>query len=144
RLATYEEIDHTEVSGSRGILRQADREQSVQGLININRHKRLEGSVETFRITAQQRHDNHTSTLAKSEQFKKDGIDPGFVDVSTVFENTEPDDDEEYPEPDPEGSIGGKVKVRLSDMDLPSWEHDLREDQTVITGLLAEMRKITP
>ena len=24
------------------------------------------------------------------------------------------------------GEIGGKVKISLADMDLPSWEHDLR------------------
>jgi len=146
RMAKYEAMYDTEVSGNRGVLRQADREKSLQGLMTINLLKRLESSVESFRITLQKLHDNHTRTLTKIEKFKKDGIDPGFVDVSAAFEDTDPDgDDEEYPEPDSGGgSTGGKVQVRLSDMDLPSWEQDLQADQGVITGLLAEMRKITP
>ncbi|QOJ16025.1 MAG: DEAD/DEAH box helicase family protein [Planctomycetia bacterium] len=142
RLAKYEAMYDTEVRGGAGTLRQADREKSLQGLMTINLLKRLESSVEAFRITLQKLHDNHTRTLAKIEQFKKDGIDPGFFDVTAAFENADPDD-EDYPDPD-DGNIGGKVRVRLSDMDLPSWEHDLRADLDVITALLAEMHKITP
>ena len=43
--------------------------------MTINLLKRLESSVESFRITLQKLQDNHTGTLAKIEQFKKDGID---------------------------------------------------------------------
>jgi superfamily II DNA or RNA helicase len=142
RVAKYAAMYDTEVRGGGGTLRQADREKSLQGLMTINLLKRLESSVESFRITLQKLHDNHTRTLKQIEQFKKDGIDPGFTDVTAAFENAEPDDDDL---PDPEdNSIGGKVQVRLSDMDLPSWEHDLQEDLKVIAGLLAEMHKITP
>ena len=142
RLAKYEAMYDTEVSRGTGKFRQADREKSLQGLMTINLLKRLESSVQSFRITLQKLHDNHTRTLEKIEQFKKDGIDPGFTDMAAAFENADPDDDE-YPDPD-DGSIGGKVQVRLSDMDLPSWEHDLRADLGVIAALLAEMHKITP
>jgi len=142
RIARYEAMYDTETTGNRGVLRQADRERSLQGLMTINLLKRLESSVESFRITLQKLHDNHSNTLRKIEKFKKDGIDPGFEDVTSAFENADPDDDE-FPEPE-DNSIGGKIQVRLSDMDLPSWEHDLREDQRVIEGLLAEMHKITP
>ena len=142
RVAKYAAMYDTETTGNRGVLRQADREKSLQGLMTINLLKRLESSVESFRITLQKLQDNHTRTLKQIEQFKKDGIDPGFSDVTAAFENAEPDDDDL---PDPEdNSIGGKVQVRLSDMDLPSWEHDLQEDLKVIAGLLAEMHKITP
>jgi superfamily II DNA or RNA helicase len=142
RLAKYAAMYDTEVRGGGGTLRQADREKSLQGLMTINLLKRLESSVESFRITLQKLHDNHTRTLEKIERFKKDGIDPGFIDVAAAFENTDADDDE-YPDPD-DGSVGGKVHVRLSDMDLPSWEHNLRADMGVIATLLAEMHKITP
>jgi superfamily II DNA or RNA helicase len=142
RVAKYAAMYDTEVRGGGGTLRQADRERSLQGLMTINLLKRLESSVEAFRITLQKLQDNHTRTLNKIEQFKKDGIDPGFTDVTAAFENADPDDDD-YPDPE-DTSIGGKVQVRLSDMDLPSWEHDLQADLGVISGLLAEMRKITP
>lgn len=142
RLARYAAMYDTEVRGGGGTLRQADREKSLQGLMTVNLLKRLESSVEAFRITLQKLHNNHTRTLAKIEQFKKDGIDPGFIDVAAAFENFDPEVDE-YPDPD-DDSVGGKVQVRLSDMDLPSWEHDLRADLGVIAALLAEMHKITP
>lgn len=142
RLARYEALYDTEVRGGRGTLRQADREKSLQGLMTTNLLKRLESSVESFRITLQKLKDNHVATLAKIEQFKKDGIDPGFTDITGAFENLDPEDDD-YPDPDDE-STGGKVQVRLSDMDLPSWEHDLQADLDVISALLTEMHKITP
>jgi len=143
RLAKYEAIYDTEVRGGGGKFRQADREKSLQALMTINLLKRLESSVEAFRITLQKLHDNHTHTLAKIDQFKKDGIDPGFADVTAAFENADPDDDEDYPDPD-DDRIGGKVQIRLSDMDLPSWEHALRGDLAVIDELLVEMHKIKP
>ena len=43
-----------------------------------------------------------------------------------------------------DSKIGGKVQISLSDMDLPSWEHDLRGDLAIIDALLAEMHKIAP
>jgi hypothetical protein len=39
---------------------------------------------------------------------------------------------------------GGKVKIQLSDMNLPGWEHILRADLQVIEALLAEMEKVSP
>ena len=142
RAAGYAAKYDTEVSSGGGTLRQADRERSLQNLMVVNLLKRLESSVEAFRLTLQRLHDNLTSTLTKIDHFKKTGIDPGFADVTGAFENSEPDDDD-IPDPDDE-NIGGKVQVRLSDMDLPSWERDLSADLAVIDGLLAEMRKITP
>ena len=143
RRARYAALYDTEVRGGGGTLRQADRQVSLQGLMTINLLKRLESSVESFRITLQKLDDNHTSTLGKIEQFKKDGIDLGFADVSAAFENADPDDDDDYPDQD-DNHIGGKVQVRLSDMNLPEWERKLQADQVIISALLTEMHKITP
>jgi superfamily II DNA/RNA helicase len=43
-----------------------------------------------------------------------------------------------------DSEIGGKVKISLADMDLPSWEHELKADMEIIDALLASMNKITP
>ena len=40
--------------------------------------------------------------------------------------------------------VGGKVRISLADMDLPSWEFDLNQDLRVIDALLASMQQITP
>jgi len=142
RLAKYEDLYDTKVSTGGGTLKQADREKSLKALMTTNLLKRLESSVEAFRITLQKLQANHKHTLEKIENFKKNGIDPGFFDTSSALADTEPDE-EDFPEPD-DDHIGGKVQISLADMDLSSWERDLQADLTVIEALLAEMRKITP
>jgi len=142
RLAKYEAIYDTQVEGGRGKLKQADRERSLQSLMTINLLKRLESSVHSFRLTLIKLKDNHTNTLEKIRVFEETGRDATFGDVSVSFENAEPDDDE-LPDID-DAKIGGKVQISLSDMDLPSWKHDLSADLVVIEALLAEMFKITP
>ncbi len=142
RLAKYEDLYDTEVSGGKGKLRQADREKSLQALLTVNLLKRLESSVESFRRTLQKLESNYVGTLAKIEAFQRTGRDASFTDLSLAMEDAEPDD-EELPDLD-FGSIGGKVQIQLSDMDLPSFEHDLRADLVLIESLQTEMRKITP
>ncbi len=142
RLPKYEEIYDTEVSGGKGKLRQVDRERSLQALMTINLLKRLESSVEAFRLTLQKLKSNHLNTLAAIAAFKETGTDAGFTDVASAFQNTDPDDDD-LPDID-NAVIGGKIKIKLSDMDLPSWEYELEGDLEVIEYLLAEMQKITP
>lgn len=141
RLAKYEDLYDTEVEGGRGKLKQVDREKSLQSLMTTNLLKRLESSVEAFRITLDKLKANHASILAKIDTFKRTGVDPGFVDVAGAFADLDPEE-EDLPSPD-DASVGGKVQIRLSDMDIESWEHALRTDVIIIEGLLAEMRKVT-
>jgi hypothetical protein len=49
-LRKYEELYDTDVKHGTGKLRQADRERSLQSLMTVNLLKRLESSVEAFRI----------------------------------------------------------------------------------------------
>jgi len=142
RVSQYEDLYDTEVSGGRGKLRQADREQSLQALMTVLLLKRLESSVEAFRITLQKLKQKQLSTLGAIESFQRTGIDSEFTDVAGAFENSEPDE-EDFLDVDDE-EIGGKVKIKLSDMDLDSWEHDLKADLVVIDFLLEEMQKVTP
>ena len=146
RLAKYEALYDTQVGGNKGKLKQADRERSLQALMTINLLKRLESSVESFRLTLQKLRDNHRNTLEKIRGFEQTGGAAAafatFADIAATLENAEPDDDE-IPDVD-DAKIGGKVQISLADMDLPSWKHDLEADLVLIDALLAEMRKITP
>lgn len=141
RLAKYEALYDTEVERGFGKFRQADRERSLQALMTVNLLKRLESSVEAFRITLAKLAANHNDTLAKIEAFKATGKDSGYVDKTPGFDAIDADDDEFDPDDE---ETGGKVRINLADMDLPSWEHDLNADLAVIESLLSEMRKITP
>ncbi len=142
RLAEYEELYDTEVGEGRGKLRQIDRERSLQSLMTVNLLKRLESSVEAFRITLNKLKKNHDATLAKIADFNRTGLDAGFVDITGGFANVDPEDDD-YPDLD-DASVGGKVRIRLSDMDVESWERALQADLAIIEALLLEMQKVTP
>ncbi len=142
RLKKYEDIYDTEVEGGKGKLRQADREKSLQALMTTNLLKRLESSVQAFRLTLQNLHDNHSHTLDKIDAFNKVGNATSVSDWTDGLENLEP---EEGDLTDLENEqIGGKIKINLADMDLHSWEHDLNADLAVINALLESMAKVTP
>lgn len=143
RLSKYEDRYDPEDDTGHGNLKQTGREKGIQALMTVNLLKRLESSVHSFRLTLQSLANHHSQTLAKIATFQKGGKDATFADVSPSFEDVEPEDEGDFPEADDE-SIGEKVQISLSDMDLPRWERYLRDDLNIIEGLLAEMRKITP
>ncbi len=142
RMKKYEEMYDTEVEGGRGKLKQVDRERSLQALMTTNLLKRLESSVESFRLTLKNLQATHRSALDKIATFKKTGVSSGFADVSAAFEDADFDDDN-LPQPG-DISIGKKIQISLDDMDVPSWEQDLQGDLVFIEELLAEMAKVTP
>lgn len=143
RLKKYEEAYDTKVGG-KGTLKQADREKSLQALMTVNLLKRLESSVESFRLTLNALRRNHQGTLAKIATFNQSGASASVGDLTEVLANLEGEDDELPILDDETGEIGGKVKISLADMDLPSWERDLKGDLEFIDTLLASMNKITP
>jgi len=63
RLKKYEELYDTAVEGGKGKLKQADREKSLQSLMTTNLLKRLESSVESFRLTLCALEENHNNML---------------------------------------------------------------------------------
>jgi SNF2 family DNA or RNA helicase len=141
RLKKYEEMYDTQVAG-RGKLRQVDREKSLQALMTTNLLKRLESSIESFRLTLQSLRTNHTKTLAKISSFHLSGNAASIDDLTDQLQNLDADDDD-LPILG-EHEIGGKIKISLADMDLPSWEHELKCDLEIIDALLVSMNKITP
>ena len=146
RVSKYEEIYDTEVSGGGGKLRQRDRELSLRSLMTVNLLKRLESSVAAFRLTLGKLQRLHLSTLARIENFRRTGQGVSFSDPSLAFDDAEPDEDVDFldPEDGPEAQTPGKIVIELADMDLPSWERDLKADLDRIEGLLEEMEKVSP
>ena len=142
RLKKYEEMYDTQVAGGKSKFKQVDRERSLQALMTTNLLKRLESSIESFRLTLRSLRTNHTNTLAKISTFNQSGNTASVDDLTDQLESLDADDDDLPAIGDSE--IGGKVKISLADMDLPSWEHELKADMEIIDALLASMNKITP
>lgn len=141
RLRKYEEMYDTQVDGGKGRLKQADREKSLQALMTTNLLKRLESSVQSFRLTLSGLHRNYSNMLQKIAEFKKSG-GGSITDWTENLEEIEADEDDlSIFEGD---EIGGKVKINLADMDLPSWKIDLAADLEIITALLDSMAKVKP
>jgi len=143
RLKKYEEAYDTRVANNR-TFKQSDREKSLQALMTVNLLKRLESSVESFRLTLNALRRNHLDTLAKIAACTQSSMAASVSDLTEVLANLEGEDDELPILDDDTAEIGGKVKISLSDMDLPSWQHDLQGDLALIDTLLASMNKITP
>lgn len=141
RLAKYEELYDTQVEGGKGKLKQVDRERSLKALMTTNLLKRLESSVEAFRLTLRSLRDNLNKTLDIIARFEASGDMASISDFTTGLDTLEAEEDE-LSELD-EFTVGGKVQINLVDMDVPSWQHDLQADLFLIDELLASMDKIT-
>lgn len=141
RLRKYEEIYDTQVEGGRGKLRQADRERSLQALMTTNLLKRLESSVEAFRLTLRALSGNITRTLDAIAGFERSG---GSQTVSDYLADVSLDDEDEDLGGVDEFTVGKKVQISLSDMDVPSWKHDLEADLFLIRELITSMELVGP
>jgi superfamily II DNA or RNA helicase len=134
RAARYGELYDTETATNR--LRQQDRENSIRALMRVNLLKRLESSVEAFRLTLSRLSETHHQTLAAIARFERGGADSGALEAAP-----DPDLDVEMGEA---GLERGQVRVAFADMDLVSYKRDLGADVAVIDALRAEMAKIEP
>ncbi len=139
RLMKYEELYGTETKGGR--FRQVDRERALQTLMTTNLLKRLESSVEAFRITLKHLERRIELTLQNIANFKQNGyytqaIEFDDEDVLAVAENEDFESTDAFTE--------GKVQIDFADMDLISWKRDLETDHTLIQLLHEEMEKIAP
>ncbi|MES9874470.1 MAG: helicase-related protein, partial [Candidatus Sedimenticola sp. 6PFRAG7] len=142
RVAKYEALYDTEVGGGKGRLKQVDRERSLQALMTTNLLKRLESSVEAFRLTVGALKENLTNTMNAIADFERSG---GAIEISDYTANpSEFDPDDEDLGGLGDFTVGKKVQISLADMDVQSWQHDLKTDLELIDALLASMNMIRP
>jgi hypothetical protein len=122
-------------------LGQANREKGIQKLMTINLLKRLESSVDSFRITLGKFIATIDSTIASIDEFERTGTTTTreFTSISDVNLDVENDDwlDDEF-------SVGDKVKINLADMNTSGWKEDLMRDVVVAKEILSEMNRVTP
>lgn len=141
KLDKYEEIYDIEVKGGQSSFHQADREKSLQILMRINFLKRLESSVESFRLTLNKVLTKIEDTLKSIEEFEDRGINKSLEDIEITNYNYDEDVEDLIND---EFSIGKKVKINLEDMNTIGWREDLIVDYKILKSLLFEMSKVTP
>lgn len=141
KLSEYEDKYDISVKDGQSSFRQADREKSLQILMRINFLKRLESSVESFRLTLNKVMLQIESILKSIEEFENRGIKKSFEDIEVTNYNSDEDVEDLL---DDQFSIGKKVKINLEDMNTIGWRQDLVADYVILKKLINEMKKINP
>ena len=134
-LAT-QQWKYKEEEGSSGHrLSIEERERGIQRLMNMQLLKRLESSVNSFRLTLGRIRDYMQETLDAIARFEK-----GERRVSVDdFESADVDEDEQ------DFTIGKKKnRILLEDMDYISWRDEIESDLEIIQLLLYMLDSITP
>lgn len=131
QLYKYKEEEST--TGHR--LSIEEREQGIQRLMNIQLLKRLESSVNSFRLTLERIRDYMQETLDAIVRFQN-----GERRISVDdYESADVDEDEQ------DFTIGKKKnRILLEDMDYISWQQEIKGDLEIIRLLLTMLESITP
>ena len=131
QLYKYKEEEST--TGHR--LSIEEREQGIQRLMNIQLLKRLESSVNSFRLTLERIRDYMQETLDAIARYQS-----GDKHISVDdYEDVDGDEDEQ------DFMIGKKKnRILLEDMDYISWQREIKGDLEVIGLLLTMLESITP
>ena len=109
------------------------REKGLRKLMATNLLKRLESSVNSFRLTLGRITDYIEQTLSVIGR-KSDGA----IDVTTFIDDLDSTDSENDP------FVGKKSKINLRDIDVVRWSNDLRHDLEILKLLLLMLKDITP
>lgn len=112
------------------------REKGIRKLMAINLLKRLESSVNSFRLTLTRIRDFINDSITAIDKFQESGA--GTVDVTDFSEDFDTEDNEDDP------FVGRKSKINLRDMDYVSWRRDLKADLEVLELLILMLKDITP
>ena len=139
RRSKYEDLYNVTAGNARSNLGQAGREQGLKKLMTVNLLKRLESSVDAFRLTLAKIEDSVTRTLEWIS-----GHAGNLADLSPELAGLDFDVDDEDDANLEALSFGEKIKIDLDDLDIESWQRDLWNDRETLRELLDEMRKITP
>ena len=135
RMYRYQKDDQTNKKN----LSMAGREKGIRKLMAINLLKRLESSVNSFRLTLNRIQSLLKETLSRIESFDKDrmlGEDQEFELYQRAIVDFDNETDEAYVN-------GKKLKIRLADMDYLSWSHDIARDLNQIDSLLDLINPVT-
>lgn len=133
RLEAYRELYDKEVRSGAGRLSQIDRDNSLKVLMRINFLKRLESSVDSFRITLE----GIITQIEAAIKTIDSGEKGNYEGIQALMDNEEFDWEADWG--DEENMIGRKVKVHIADMDTRKWKEDLSEDLEILNRIWGDI-----
>ena len=119
-------------------LTRAGREEGLRRLMSINLLKRLESSVESFRLTVGRIQKFIEDNIEKINQFEQSKGAQHTVDEFDDFEDLDLDDQ------NADLFTSSKVKVDLADMDYKTWRRELEADVDILKRISTLLEPITP
>ena len=118
------------------------RERGLRRLMSINLLKRLESSVNSFRLTLQRISNYISNTIAIIDNYHDEN---DFVDDFSLAAESEEKYGLDFEEREDTVLIGGKkTKIALDDMDYVLWRSYLKKDLDNIRRLFGIIENITP
>lgn len=112
------------------------REKGMRKLMAINMLKRMESSVNSFRLTLERIENFIKTSIAAINKFEESGA--GLIEVTSFADDYDNEDSENDP------FVGRKSKINLRDMDYKSWRRDLQADLEILQLILIMLKDITP
>lgn len=137
KVQMYAEKYDKKVKSGTGTFTQVDREKSLQILMRINLLKRIESSIDSFRLTL---NDILLQIKTRLELLKKENQE-SIYSTQWDIDNEEVDWDADWG--DEENIIGKKIKVRVEDLDKTKWIEDLEADLENLETLSNEVEVIS-
>jgi SNF2 family DNA or RNA helicase len=119
-------------------LTQTGREEGIRKLMSINLLKRLESSVNSFRLTLDRIKKLIDSTIEAINNFEKYGnAKVNMYEISDTEFDIDDSNTEYF-------TVGKKVKIELADMDYITWRENLKSDTKVFDEIISDIADITP
>lgn len=112
------------------------REKGLRQLMAINLLKRLESSVNSFRLTLERIETLIKKAVTAINNFETNGADT--IETERFYNDYDSEDSENDP------FVGRKSKINLRDMDFVSWRQDLKSDLNKLSLLIIMLKDITP
>lgn len=138
----YEDLFDIKIKGSALTSKKKNRDSGIKRLMTVNLLKRLESSVEAFRLTMNNLLETNKSKLSQIDRYLTTKEDMFVTKEVFDYENIDPDED---------GSLnlaqvseGKNVRINMKDIDCVGWKSAIEQDVLVLNYLLEKLGKITP
>ena len=136
RTDFYRDKYEKEVRSGSGRLSQVDRDNSLRILMRINFLKRLESSVDSFRLTLEAVIGLINSTIKSVASANQGDIES----YQSQIDDENFDWESEWG--DEENLIGRKIKVHIADVDRRKWQEDLNQDLEILNSIWEKIADI--
>ena len=122
---------------------QQDSERFLIGMMRTNFLKRLESAAHSLTLTLERTIRKIDALLDKIDRYQQGGqpASNALAGAAVAPDDVTPDDDDD----DDEFFVNrGRHPYRLSELDLPRWSDDLRQDRATLSAVLSPVQAITP